>query len=165
MSWAGLTLDILLTPVLAAMLLALALIDRRERRLPDRLTLPLIALGLALAARRAGVVPMPELVGAGAGFAAFWVIGEVHYRLRGIEGLGLGDAKLLAAAGAWLGWRDLPLLMLLATLSALAIVALTHLVRRSSTSHEPPTREIAFGPWLCAAFMALWLVRLVRGSI
>ena len=159
MSWASLTLDILLTPVLMAMLLALALIDRRERRLPDRLTLPLIALGLALAARRTGVVPMPELVGAGVGFAAFWVIGEAHHRLRGIEGLGLGDAKLLAAAGAWLGWRDLPLLVLLAALGALAAVTLRLPAQRGTS------REIAFGPWLCAAFMALWLVRLARGGI
>ena len=140
--------DFLATPVLATVLAALTRIDVREHRLPDRLTLPLLVLGLALAAGRTASVPFAELAGASAGFLLFWALGEVHYRLRGIEGLGLGDAKLLAAAGAWLGWRDLPALILIAALGGLA-AAFLHWDRR----------RIAFGPWLALAFLVLWLLR------
>ena len=143
-----------MTPVLAVALVKLSLVDLRERRLPDWLTIPLAAFGLALAAWRTGEVPRPELIGAGSGFLLFWALGEAHYRLRGTEGLGIGDAKLLGAAGAWLGWRDLPLVILIAALGALAAAAAGRLRQQ----------EIPFGPWLAAAFMALWFVRLILSS-
>jgi prepilin signal peptidase PulO-like enzyme (type II secretory pathway) len=143
-----------MTPVLAMVLIKLSLVDLREQRLPDWLTLPLAAAGLILAAWRTGEVPTPELIGAGSGFLLFWALGEAHYRLRGTEGLGLGDAKLLGAAGAWLGWRDLPLVILIAALGALAAAAAGRLRQR----------DIPFGPWLAAAFIALWLARLLPSS-
>lgn len=151
--------DLAATPILGAVLLTLARFDLREGRLPDRLTLPLGALGLLLAAWRASGVPLAEIAGASGGFALFWVLGEVHFRLRGIEGLGQGDAKLLGAAGAWLGWRDLPFLVLAAALGALAFALLA---RRRPRDHP---RELAFGPWLAAAFMGLWLGRLLGGGV
>ena len=146
------TIDLLLTPVLAGVLMALVRADLAERRLPDRLTLPLMVAGLALAGWRAGGWPWAEAVGAAGGFGAFWALGEAHHRLRGREGLGLGDAKLLGAAGAWLGWRPLPALVLVAALGALAGVALT----------RPRRADVAFGPWLALAFLALWAARLAR---
>ena len=142
------------TPALALALVMLARTDLREQRLPDRLTLPLVAMGLGLSAWRVEGVPFAQLIGASGGFLLFWALGEAHFRLRGAEGLGLGDAKLIAAAGAWLGWRDLPLLVLIAALGALAAVAVGRL----------PKREIAFGPWLAMAFMLLWLGRLFRDT-
>jgi leader peptidase (prepilin peptidase) / N-methyltransferase len=138
--------DLALTPLLVAVLALLARIDLRERRLPDRLTLPLLLAGLALAAWRVGGVPLDALIGAAAGFLVFWAVGDAHFRLRGVEGLGLGDAKLLAAAGAWLGWRPLPLLVLLAALLAL-------LWALAAQRRGP----LAFGPWLAGAFFLLWL--------
>lgn len=144
---------LIFTPMLVLTLVSLAQTDLRERRLPDRLTFPLIAMGLAFSAWRVGGVPTQELIGAGCGFLLFWALGEAHFRLRRAEGLGLGDAKLIAAAGAWLGWRDLPLLVLFAAIGALAAVAAGRL-------HQ---REIAFGPWLAAAFLLLWLDRLFLG--
>ena len=143
---------LVLTPLLVAALVQLARIDLGHRRLPDVLTLPILMVGLILSAWRAQGVPVPELLGAAGGFLLFWGLGEAHFRLRGTEGLGLGDAKLLAAAGAWLGWRDLPLLILLAASGALAAVALGHIRHR----------EVAFGPWLAVAFLLMWLGRLVR---
>jgi leader peptidase (prepilin peptidase) / N-methyltransferase len=143
-----------ITPVLVVVLVKLSLADLQERRLPDWLTLPLAAAGLGLAAWRTGEVPIPELIGAAGGFLVFWALGEAHYRLRGTEGLGLGDAKLLGAAGAWLGWRDLPFVILVAALGALAAAAAVRLRQQ----------EIPFGPWLAAAFMTLWLVRLFSGN-
>ena len=145
--------DLLATPVLAVMLAALVAFDVRERRLPDALTLPLALVGLALATARTGGAPWPEMAGAAAGFVAFWAIGAAHHRWRGVEGLGLGDAKLLAAAGAWLGWRDLPWLVLAATLGALAWTLMT----------RPARRDLAFGPWLATALLGLWVLRLAGG--
>lgn len=141
--------DLAATPVLALALARLVAIDLREHRLPDRLTLPLLALGLALGAWRAGGVPGAELIGAAAGLAVFAALGSAHHALRGREGLGLGDAKLLAAAGAWLGWRPLPALVLAASLAALAW-----------TAARGVRGPLAFGPWLALAFLGLWLLRL-----
>lgn len=150
-------LDLAATPALLALLAALAWIDGRERRLPDRLTLPLVALGLLLAAWREGGPPLAEAGGAALGFAVFWALGAAFHRARGVEGLGLGDAKLLAAAGAWLGAGALPLLVLAAALAALLFVAVARAAGRRVR------REVAFGPWLALAFAALWLGRVAGG--
>ena len=88
-------------------LLALAAIDLRHLVLPDILCLPLIPAGLAIAWALDPALLPDHALGAILGFAAFVAIAFVYRRLRGREGLGMGDAKLLAAAGAWLGWRAL----------------------------------------------------------
>ena len=112
-----------LAALLGWWLLALALIDLRAWRLPDVLTLPLIAAGLAAAAL--GLLPAVDLLhalaGAAVGYLALAGIGWAYRRLRGRDGLGLGDAKLLAAAGAWLGVESLPWLVLIAALLGLAL--------------------------------------------
>jgi leader peptidase (prepilin peptidase)/N-methyltransferase len=87
-----------------------------------------------------------HLTGAVVAYALFAAIGAVHFRRRGSEGLGLGDAKLFAAGGAWLGWQALPLLLLVASLGGLAF-ALT--LGRG--------RALAFGPWLALGIALLWL--------
>src|SRR5262249_28336885 len=112
----------LLDCVLGWALLALAWIDLRRWLLPDALTLPLIALGLAAAA-----LDLWDLADRAAaallGYAAFRAIGWAYERFRGREGLGQGDAKLLGAAGAWLGIAALPQVVLLAAAAALAAAA------------------------------------------
>ena len=87
--------------VLLICLAALAWIDLRQFRLPDALTLPLVLLGLGLSLTGHGPAPLDAAIGAAAGFAVFWALGATYFRLRKIDGLGLGDAKLMAAAGAW----------------------------------------------------------------
>lgn len=144
----------LATLVLAAMLWRLGVIDLRSGRLPDRLTLPLVAIGLILNAYIDQGLPVPAIAGAVAGFGTFWLIGTVYFTLRGVDGLGLGDAKLLAAGGAWLGVGDLPFLVLLAAAGALA-----HAVVLGGMRTGNLRRPLAFGPWLAAAFMVLWIVR------
>ncbi len=139
-------------------LLALALIDQRELILPDVLTLPLILAGLLVAALgpRIGLSPLVDLpeaaIGAAIGFASFAVLAWAYRRFRGREGLGLGDAKLLAAAGAWLGAAQLPMVVLLAALVAL-VVALAR------GWHRHPAMQIPLGPYLALAF---WLIMLQR---
>lgn len=129
------------------MLIALAVIDLETGYLPDALTLPLIVLGLA--ANGAGLFApfLDALIGAVAGFAAFWLIGALFKRLRGIDGLGLGDAKLLAAFGAWLGWQALAPVVFVGAAAALIGVGAAKL------AGKPISREtqLPFGPALAAA--------------
>ncbi|UWR29091.1 A24 family peptidase [Sulfitobacter sp. W002] len=139
------------TAILAVFLGLLVRIDLREKRLPDRYTLPLIVLGLSLNAYARGTLPVGEIWGAIVGYVTFWGLGSLFFRLRGQEGLGLGDAKLLAAAGAWLGISAMPMVVLLAALGALGFAAITQRGR---------TDQLAFGPWLAAAFFALWVLRI-----
>ena len=135
-------------------LLALAAIDLRHYLLPDVLTLPLIPAGLALAWTIApGLVPA-HAAGAALGFAAFLAIATVYRWLRGRHGLGMGDAKLLAAAGAWLGWAALPSVVVLAAASALALA----LAQAMAGAKLRLTGKLAFGPHLALAFWLVWLL-------
>lgn len=142
-------------------LMALALIDLRLFRLPDLLTLPLAAAGLLLAAAAwpAGLV-LPDagmaVAGAIAGFLALAIVRLIYARLRRAEGLGLGDAKLAGAAGAWLGPAALPWLVLLAALVALAGAALVHRQLRGDLA-------VPFGPALALAFWGLLLAAQLEG--
>lgn len=135
-------------------LLAAALVDRRTLLLPDLLTLPLLAAGLLGAwAGLAPASPLGGLAGALLGFAGTALIGELYHRLRGREGLGLGDAKLLAAAGAWLGPAPLPLVLLVGAASAL-------LAALATGAHRRPDEPIPFGPWLALGFWSVLLIEL-----
>ncbi len=145
--------DVLATPFLIVVLVALARYDLRHNRLPDRGTLALVAAGLALAFWRSqGLLPWLEISGACAGFAVFWAIGELFWRVRGQDGLGLGDAKLMAACGAWVGIEMLPLVVLISAGSALIFVV--------ATRHDRAA-PLAFGPWLAVGFLIGWCVHLV----
>ena len=137
-----------LTTALAAVCGWIAIVDFREKRIPDLASLPLIAAGLALSGLVTMVPLADRLIGSGVGFLLLWSIGEVHFRLRGQEGLGIGDAKLLAAAGAWLGWAALPAVLLIAALMGLAYAVLRPGLRQDG---------LAFGPWLAAGFLVCWL--------
>ncbi len=106
------------------LLLTLALIDARHFLLPDMLTLPLIPAGLLVtwwgdqSTAGSGLL-LHHLAGALVGFGGLSGIGWIYKRLRGREGLGLGDAKLMAAVGAWVGWAGLGSVLLWAALPAL----------------------------------------------
>jgi leader peptidase (prepilin peptidase) / N-methyltransferase len=133
-------------------LLLLALIDAEHGRLPDVLTLPLVVAGVAAAV----FLPVPGLVGpvasvlgAALGFAIFAGIDRLYRAWRGRIGLGLGDAKLLAALGAWVGLEGLSLVILAAALLALGYALLSGLKRAEDA--------LAFGPWLAlAGFGLVW---------
>lgn len=139
---------------LAITLAVLSAIDLDTFRLPDSLTLPLAASGLALPWILANGVTLPErgLAAAGA-FALIAGIDLIYRQLRGRQGLGLGDAKLFAAAGSWLGAEPLSHVLLWATASALAAVAVTG-VRQGALTKET---RIAFGPFLAFGFWMAWM--------
>ncbi len=135
-------------------LLALALIDRRHFLLPDALTLPMIGLGLGATALLDPAGLVAHALAAAAGWACFAGLALLYRRLRGREGLGLGDAKLLAAGGAWLGPAGLPGAVLAAALLGLA-EALA--VRLAGGAPLEAGQRIAFGTWLAAGIWLVWL--------
>lgn len=142
--------------VLAGMLLALSYVDLREFRLPDKLTFPLMGLGL-LYSFLAGSMTA-ALIGAAIGYGAFVGIAFAFKRLRGIDGLGRGDAKLLAAGGAWAGWTGLPIIVLIASLLGICIALLGPVLRKikPETKSETPANWIPFGPCLAVGIFAVW---------
>ena len=134
-------------------LLALGWIDLRSWLLPDALTLPLIIAGLAAAILFHPDQLTDRALGAALGYLSLMAIAALYRRLRGREGLGGGDAKLLAASGAWLGAAALPQVILLAALSALATAAGLRLAGVRLGFHS----ALPFGPFLAFATWVLWL--------
>jgi leader peptidase (prepilin peptidase) / N-methyltransferase len=134
-------------------LLALAWIDLRRWLLPDALTLPLVIAGLAAAAAFDPERLTERALGAAVGYLSLRLVALIYRGLRGREGLGGGDAKLLAASGAWVGAGALPLLVLIAATSALMAAAGLRLVgiRLGARSALP------FGPFLAVATWLIWL--------
>ncbi len=138
---------------LAAALVTLSVIDVNSQRLPDRLTFPLTAAGLLLSILFQWGNPAMRLAAAVVGYALMYAIAAGYERLRQRPGLGLGDAKLFAAAGAWLGFEGLPTVMLLATGTALCVVLSAALLGKKMT----PETRIPLGPFLAFAFWLVWL--------
>jgi len=144
----GASLAAVAAAVLLWMLIALAVIDLETGYLPDALTLPLALAGLAVNGLGAAFVDgQTALIGAVAGYAVFRAIAEAFYRLRGIEGLGLGDAKLLGALGAWLGWPALPPIVFIGALAGLIGALTMRLAGVRMTAQTP----LPFGPALALA--------------
>ncbi len=136
---------------LGVILLALSYIDLRTGLLPDILTLPLLVLGLAYH----GVLQtnlLLAVLGAAVGYALIAGLGLYWRRIRKVEGIGLGDAKLLAAGGAWVGISGLPFLLVIASGSAL--VGLLFLSRVARLAEE--RAAIAFGPYLALGTWVVW---------
>ena len=134
-------------------LLALAVMDLRSMVLADALTLPLIVAGFFVSWAFGSEILYSSAIGAALGFVSFALIGWLYHRFRGREGLGLGDAKLLAAGGAWLTWSALPSVVALAALSGLATTLARSLIRRSLRESE----RLPFGPHLGVAIWLVWL--------
>jgi leader peptidase (prepilin peptidase) / N-methyltransferase len=134
-------------------LLALSWIDWHTLRLPDALTLPLMGVGLATAWMDSPEALYAGVVGALAGYAALLAVGVCYRLARGQDGLGRGDAKLLAAGGAWLGVAALPWVVLLAALFGL-VLAILHGARGGRLTRET---TLPFGPPLALAIWIIWL--------
>lgn len=133
-------------------LLALAWIDGRHMVLPDVLTLPLVPAGLLVAWTVSPESLPAHLLGAALGYAGLSAVAALYRRARGRAGLGAGDAKLLAAAGAWLSWEALPSVLLIAGALGLAF-ALAGGAGRSLAADT----AVPFGPALAGAFWLVWL--------
>ena len=136
----------------AWILIALTFIDADTSLLPDDLTLPLLWLGL-LFNLSGQFVPLHEaVIGAMAGYAILWSIFWLFKFATGKDGMGYGDFKLLAALGAWLGWKMLPVILLMsAGVGALVGLGLMLFAKRDRQIPMP------FGPYLTGAGMICML--------
>lgn len=123
--------------------------------LPDAITLALVVVGLLLHASLGSVALLDAAIGATAGYSVLAGLAYLYERFRGRPGLGLGDAKLLAAAGAWLGWKALPFVVLAGSLGALAFVLSLAALRGRTVLARP----LPFGPFLAGAFFTGQLVQ------
>lgn len=129
-----------------------AIIDWDSQWLPDRITLPLLWLGLFLASigqNPLGLDLQQALWGVMAGYSIFWLMATGFRLVTGRDGLGGGDTKLLAALGAWLGGLVLPQLLLMSSLLGL-LIALWFRLRKGEQGEFP------FGPALAASGLILF---------
>ena len=133
-------------------LLTLSLIDYDTKLLPDDITLPLLWLGLAVNLFAVFTPLESAVLGAILGYGVLWSVFQVFRLLTGKEGMGFGDFKLLAMLGAWLGWQQLPLIIILASFAG-AIVGISLII----FGGRERSQAIPFGPYLAiAGWIALY---------
>lgn len=142
-------------------LLTLAALDAKCHWLPDRLTLSLAVIGLAASYFVEEPDLLNRLIGGAGGFLALFLIGWGYRQLRGREGLGGGDPKLLGAIGCWLGWSALPLVLLGAALVGL----LAALVLRLRGEGVTADTALPMGSFMAIAAFPLWIVQTMTGGM
>jgi len=139
--------------VLTLTLVPITMIDADTQLIPDAIVLPLMWLGLAMSlfhpmpgAGTLFISPTDAIVGAMAGYLTLWSIFWLFKIVTGKDGMGYGDFKLLAALGAWLGWQQLPMIIMMSAVVG-AVINVTMIVAKGKDRSIP----IPFGPYLAAA--------------
>lgn len=142
----GPSLAALCAMALVAALVTLAWIDMETGLLPDVITLPLLWAGLLVNTLHTFTSPVQAILGAAVGYIFLRGLHHVFHWVTGREGMGYGDFKLLAALGAWLGLAALPIVLIIASLSGVAVGMALILTRRLGRNQPQP-----FGPYLALA--------------
>lgn len=138
----GASWELLAVLLLLSSLVALACIDLEHCILPDQIVFPLLFLGLLVNTQAVFAASLESAVwGTVAGYVIFWAVRQAYLLVRGVEGLGLGDCKLLGTIGAWVGWEHLALTIAVASVAYLLTLWCT---RRGASD------RLAFGPGLAA---------------
>ncbi|TPK59260.1 prepilin peptidase [Mesorhizobium sp. B2-4-19] len=147
------------TVALAAVLAAISITDFRRQIIPDGLNLALAGIGLSyqLAADAEGV-PV-QILFAAATFAAAWLLRRGHFLMTGRIGLGLGDVKMLTAASCWISPLLLPVLLFIASASALLFVG----GQVVATGPAAARVRVAFGPFIAIGLGASWALEQFAG--
>lgn len=143
------------------LLIIMSFIDFQEFILPDVFTLPGAVLAFAGTTLLVGMPWQDALLGGVIGAGAFWVLQKGYYLLRGVEGLGTGDIKLMLMLGILVGWQGLPMMIFLAALTALA----ASLGYMAKTAHQGMRTRIPFGPFLSLGAMLQILYGPVLGRL
>ncbi len=155
----GVTLQAAAALLLTWSLIALGGIDIGHKLLPDSITLPLLWFGVLLALFEVYIDLETSVIGAMAGYLSLWTIFMLFKLITGKEGMGHGDFKLLAALGAWLGWKPLFLVILISSAVGAVVGITLILLKRNERGTQIP-----FGPYLAAAgwMTLLWGDDLMR---
>lgn len=139
--------------LLTWVLVAVTFIDFDHQIIPDSISLPLVWIGLTLSlfhplpgASVLFIAPQTAIVGVLAGYLSLWSVYHLFRLVTGKEGMGYGDFKLLAALGAWLGWQQLPMIIILSALVG-AVLGIALIVVHGRDRNVP----MPFGPFLAAA--------------
>lgn len=127
-------------------LVALFMIDADTQLLPDQITLPLLWLGLLLNLQGYFAPLADAVIGAAAGYLVLWTVYWIFKLVRGREGMGYGDFKLMGALGAWFGWQALPALILMSSIVGAVIGGAMLLIQRKGSETTFP-----FGPYIAGA--------------
>ncbi|MFZ4121826.1 MAG: prepilin peptidase [Caulobacterales bacterium] len=151
--WKAMLVTIVGTALLAALLIGVCIVDVRHQRIPDVLNLAIGAAGLGTAVLLDEQIWLRGLAIVG-GYGALWGVNAVYRGARGLDGVGMGDAKLLAAGGAWVGVMGLPFVLVLAASLALVGVAGARIAGRSISLKD----RIPFGPFLAAGILVVWAI-------
>jgi leader peptidase (prepilin peptidase)/N-methyltransferase len=142
------------TCVMGWLLLALSAIDIRTRRLPDVLNLLLAVSGIAVTAMIDTSLVVAHLAAAAVGYGALVAVELAYRHLRGRDGLGRGDSKLLGAIGAWVGPQGLAACLFVAAASAIVFILVASRVRGTEIRGD---MAIAFGPFLALGGWIVWM--------
>lgn len=156
----GLGVEALAYALFMALAIALFFIDLETFLLPDRLTLAMLWLGLL--AGTLGYLPISvsdSIWGASVGFLLPWSINQLYRLVRGHDGFGGGDFKLLAALGAWTGWLGIVPILCAASILGLLVVGAFSLLNRRQLAMS---QAFAFGPYLIVSGLGVLLVSLSR---
>ncbi len=141
----GVTWEGISALVLVWTLIALAGIDFDTQLLPDRLTFPLAGLGLLVNSFDLFVPAKSAILGLVGGYLALWIITKLYALIKKIDGMGMGDFKLLAVLGAWLGISQIPFIILLSTIIG-SIAGIYYYFKNNRQS-----LPFAFGPYIAIA--------------
>lgn len=143
-------------------LITLTMIDADVQLLPDDLTLSLMWIGLLLNTQSVFTSPADAVLGAAAGYLALWLVNGTYKLLKKQDGFGQGDFKMLAALGAWMGWKMLPLIILLSSATGSVIGITLILMSRMGFS-----TRLSFGPYLAFAGLIalLWGEKIVSAYL
>lgn len=141
------------TSLLSVALFTLIITDFRRYRLPNIITLPLIPLGLVFIHFLNPQALANHTVALIVGGGVMLLIARGYTTLRNKDGLGMGDVKLMAAAGAWVGLAGLPSVLLIGSITSLILVALKVLFKGPLKAQD----KIPFGAFLSLALWITWV--------
>lgn len=161
----GLSIDLLAALIFCAAMVALAAIDAEHFLLPDKITLPGVAVGLLLSPWVSWSGWLSALIGAAVGGGLLLALAHAWLRLRGEEGMGLGDVKMLAMMGAFLGWKGMLVALFSASLSGSIVGVVLLAVGRGGLKTRLPFGSFLAAGGLIALFVGPQLIRYYQGLL